>query len=54
MSFFRGGPGRVNVQQTAERTTAGGDAVGVIGGMRAWAGAGLPVVDQWCDGGSIA
>ncbi|WP_181924089.1 hypothetical protein [Streptomyces inhibens] len=54
MSFFRGGPGRVNVQQAAERAAAGGDAVAEIGGMQAWAGAGVPVVDQWCDGGSIA
>ncbi|MFE0381016.1 hypothetical protein ACFW1M_36885 [Streptomyces inhibens] len=54
MSFFRGRPGRVNVQRTVERTTAGGDAVAAIGGVQAWAGAGLPVVNQWCDGGSIA
>ncbi|MGW0821618.1 rhodanese-like domain-containing protein [Streptomyces sp. NPDC002845] len=32
----------------------GVDAVDVIGGMRAWAEAGLPVVDRRGDGGSIA
>lgn len=39
------------VRLLAER---GADAVDVRGGMNAWAAAGLPVIDEHGDGGSIA
>lgn len=39
------------VKLLAER---GADAVDVKGGMNAWAAAGLPVIDEHGDGGSIA